>query len=57
MEPANHKQKYYPEILSKPLHTEPSKVRYGGKIIKFRVTIIDEKGNNEIIKKFPRKFS
>jgi hypothetical protein len=49
--------KKYIVILPKPLHTEPSKVRYGGRVIKFRVMIIEEKGNNEIIKKFPRKFS
>ncbi len=29
----------------KPLHTEPSKVSYGGRIIKFRITIIDDKTN------------
>jgi hypothetical protein len=37
------KPKKYPLIFPKPSYTEPSMVRYGGRIVKFRVTIIEDK--------------
>ena len=40
--------KKYLTILRKPIHIEPSKVSYGGKIIRFRVTVFEDKSNLEI---------
>ncbi len=35
--------KKYPLIFPKSLHTEPSNVKYGGRIIRFKVTVIEGK--------------